>query len=136
MSTVKDKLRKDIIFKFGSVTYFCKEAKISYRKFITFLNSKRANEEMQQNARHLCDTLKIDHIKGIIRDEDRRAIRICVLTNFDSYTDFCKANKQFDPVYLSNIIKGRLKEERDKYKLLVKILERDYGLELREEVTD
>jgi hypothetical protein len=136
MNTGKEKLRQDILDKFGSVKYFCKVSEISYRKFITFLNSKRNNEALRQEARHLCDTIKVEHIDGIIRDEDREAIRICIVVKSGSLTNFCKENTNFDTVYISNIVTGRLETETEKYKLLVKILERDYDLVLRKEVTE
>lgn len=135
MSTkIKNKLRKDIIEKFGTVTYFCEISGISYRKFILFLGSKRNNETIQQLARHQCEILEVKHIKGIIRKDHREAIRQCILIKAGNYSKFNRMNKGqgFDSNYLSNIISGRLKEERKKYKKLVTILKRDYGLVLEE----
>lgn len=138
MTERKKKLRSDIISKFETVVYFCKLAKYDHRNFYTFLNSKSDNEKMYQDAVHKMDTIKVDHIKGNIRDKDREAIRICIATwnNYKpgSLTKFSDKHKKFDMVYLSNVIGGRLKYETAKYKSLIKILKKDYNLILKTEL--
>lgn len=136
MTDRKKKLRSDIIEKFETVVYFCKLAGYDHRNFYTFLNSKSVNEEMYQEASHKARTIKVKHIEGNIRDQDREAIRICIAKINDykpgSLTNFNSKHKKFDMNYLSNVIGGRLKYETPKYNSLIKILKRDYGLELRE----
>lgn len=131
MSTERKKqLRKDIIEKFETIKYFCKEAEYSYSNFKTFLNSKTPNEEIYQDAIFKLDSIVVDHIEGNIRGKDREAIKKCLRINFNSNTEFSNKHTDFDTNYISNVISGRLKYETPKYRKLVKILERDYNLKL------
>jgi len=131
----KKKLRSDIIKKFESVIYFCKVAGYDHRNFYTFLNSNSVNEEMYQEARHKLNKIAVKHIEGQINQEDRDAIRICIakINKYKpgSFTNFKKMHPRFDSNYLSNVTKGRLKNETPKYRALIKILKRDYNLKLK-----
>ena len=126
----KKKLRKDIIEKFETIKYFCKKAEYSYSNFKAYLASRTPNEELYQDAVFKCESIEVDHIDGNIREEDREAIRVCILINFGSYTKFHDKHEDFNMNYLSNVINGKLKYETAKYNRLVKILKRDYNLKL------
>ena len=128
MTPKKQQLRKDIIEKFETIKYFCKKAKFTYSNFKTFLNSKTPNEELYQDAVYKLESIEVDHIEGHIKDEDRESIRVCILIQAGSYAAFHKNHKRFDSLYISNIVKGRLKNETPKYRKLVRILKRDYNL--------
>ena len=137
MSTERKKqLRKDIIEKFETIKYFCKLCGYSYSNFKTFLNSRTPNEEMYQDAIFKLNDTEVTHIEGNIRDEDREEIRKCIVVNYSSYSAFCRKHTDFNSLYISNIMKGRLKFETSKYRKLIAILERDYNLSLRKEVTE
>jgi hypothetical protein len=135
MTDRKEKLRADIKTKFETVTYFCKLAGYDHRNFYTFLNSSKDNEEMYQEALNKCNTIKVKHIEGNIRKEDRESIRICIAKYYKyktgALTSFAKDNTDFDTNYLSNIITGRLKYETRKYNLLLELLKKDYNLKLK-----
>lgn len=130
MKAKKTKLRKNIIEKFKTIKYFCKLSGIGYSGFKMFLNTNSVNEKLYQEALFKLNSIEVDHIEGEIKDEDRKAIRRAILNNFDSYTHFCDIHNDFNMVYISNVVKGKLLNETPKYIRLTTILKRDFGLEI------
>ena len=126
----KVKLRKDIYNKYRTLKNFSRKTKIPYNKIMLVFNSLKDDREALLDIHYAYENTVIDKVEGYIIDEDREAIRICILTKFKSYTAFCSQHDSYDTVYLSNVIGGRLVEETVKYKRLVNLLKRDYGLVL------
>jgi hypothetical protein len=69
----------------------------------------------------------VEKIKG----SDRRAIRLNILSNYHNYTEFCKDHSQFDCVYISNVVSGKLKLKSKKYNDLIQVLKEYNNLKLK-----
>ena len=125
-------LRQDIIRKYKSLKSFSRHHDISYNKIMLVFNTKNCSSDdlaLITNTFYKEGDIDID---GEIRDSDRKRIRLCILSNFNSYTDFYNKHKRYNPVYITNIVKGRLVKETVKYRNLVNLLTRDYGLQLND----
>jgi len=122
---LKSKIRE----KFGSLKSFCKVSNTKYKDALRILNTSDFTveeiSEMQYQYRELDANVEIE---GFISVKSRNRIRITILTHFNSYTDFCKKHYKYDVVYITNVVKGNLKRESKKYKLLIELLKREYEL--------
>jgi len=125
--TDKEQLRKEITEKFRTLSNFSDTTGIPYKKVMRILNSKKLDKEGIKDLRETCENTE-ENKPGLILEKDRKDIRICILSSFKDYTAFCNENSDYDSVYLSNIIGGRLIEETSKYKNLVKLLNDKYSL--------
>ena len=65
-----------------------------------------------------------------ISDKDRKSIRLSILKNYHSYTEFCNDFNDFDCVYISNVVGGKLKLKSNKYRNLISILAEYHKLKL------
>lgn len=128
--TEKEALKKDIIKKFKSLSYFCILTETPYKKTLAYFCSSDYDSDLLKELQYKVNTTEVDEYHGLIRDEDRKAIRICVLTNFKNYSAFHREHNEYDSVYLSNIIGGRLSEETDKYRNLIRLLTANYDLDI------
>ena len=128
----KNKLRRDIVAKFGSLINFYRVSGIKYRKLTLYLSSDIKDVAYHQRIRHEIDQHYIANIPGTIIEDNREIIRQCIAVNFKSYAEFNRKYKGlgFDSNYLSNLINGKLKDETLKYRKLIKILKRDYDIDL------
>ena len=126
--TRQEALRKEITDKFRSVLSFCATTGTSYNSVMRLINGKY-NSVGVKRIRDVCRSSK-ENNGGFILDKDRRSIRMCILTHHDNYAEFCKSHPEYDNVYLSNIIKGRLVEETPKYRKFVGFLVYTYGLDI------
>jgi len=130
LMTEKEALKKDIIKKFKSLSYFCILTETPYKNTLAFFCSKDDDSDRLKELRSVAKNTQVDKYHGLIRDEDRSTIRLCILSNFKNYTVFSREHNEYDTVYLSNIIGGRLSEETEKYRNLVRLLTMDYGLDI------
>ena len=104
LMTNKQILRKNITDKFRSLSYFCKLTEISYKKTLALFVEEDDSESFK-HIQELYDNTDVDVQHGLIRDEDRKAIRMCILTNFKNLSAFHRENPRYNTVYLSNIIR-------------------------------
>ncbi len=125
--TDREQLRKEITDKFRTLSNFSDTTGIPYKKVMRILNSDKVDKEGVKELRKTCRETE-ENKPGLILEDDRKEIRMCILLNFKDYTAFCNENNDYDSVYLSNIIGGRLIEETSKYKELVKLLTDKYSL--------
>ncbi len=125
----KEIIRKEIISKFKSLSYFSLVTGVNYKKMLSFLCSDHNDSEFEKDLLFKINNTEVDEHHGLIRDVDRKAIRMCVLTSFKSYSAFHREHDDYDSVYLSNVIGGRLSDETEKYQNLIKLLTVDYDLD-------
>lgn len=129
--TNKKILREKILNKFRSLSYFCKLTGTPYKKALIVFNSEDEDDsESLKRMEEAYNTIDVDESHGLIRNEDRKAVRLCVVSNFKSYSAFNRKHKGFDSVYLSNLIEGSLTEETEKYRDLIKLLTAKYELDV------
>ena len=122
------KLKKDIHQKFGSLTSFSKVADVKYSKLLRVLNTQNfTGEEVIDIERKYIDNDLSNGVEGYISDNERKAIRLSIVTHFNSYASFCREHRRFDVVYLTNIIKGNLKMSTKKYEILIETLKNNYN---------
>jgi len=125
-------LRDQIKYKFGSFKAFCNVTGIPYRSTLDAFNNleftkggfKKINDAYRKKVNG-------DDVLMIISDEDREAIRVFIVTKFKTYTNFCIKHPDYDVVYLTNIIKGRLRRRTSKYIGLSKVLKEKYEVEIK-----
>lgn len=125
----KQEFRNQILEKFTSLTYFAEKAEIDYNYLLGFLNSDKYDSDLDHLIELFHNTEKRKENLWKIKDEDRKAIRLCILSNYDSYTDFSRTYIDYDAVYVVNIIKGNLTSETPKYQEFVKLLTANYDLD-------
>ena len=123
-------LRDNIIKDYKTLKIFGERHNIPYHKLTLAINDKDAS--LLKKVKHTYDSNKVNSVPGYIRVEDRKAIRICILSNHDNYTAFSKEHPLYNMVYITNIVKGNLTKETEKYKKLVLLLKMQYGLQLTE----
>lgn len=128
--TERDKLRQEIVDKFKSLSRLSSAANIPYKRIMNILNDDEDNIIQINKLRRMCNNTKKDET-GLILEKDRKLIRLCILKNYKNYTEFCNNNNEYDSVYLSNIIGGRLVVVSEKYKSLVELLTNEYNLDKR-----
>lgn len=129
--TEKQTLREKITEKYRSLAYFCKLTGIPYKKTLNFFIVDEENDsETLKDLQILYNVTDVDKLHGLIRDEDRSTIRLCILSNFKNLSAFCREHDEYDTVYISNIIGGRLTDETRKYQNLVKLLTVNYDLDV------
>jgi hypothetical protein len=127
-------LRDQIMLHFGTIAAFSKVTKLPYRKTLsTFrhMNVDKNYFERMEASFH-------KHVnRGVvpfrISDNERNQIRICILSNFDNYTQFSETHPDFDVVYVSNVTnkKNGLKLKSKKYEELVALLNKKYKLKMK-----
>jgi hypothetical protein len=121
-------LKRDIYQKFGSLTSFSKVANINYNRLLRIINTQNfTGDEILEIQRLYMENDLSNGVDGYISDSERKAIRLSIVTHFNSYTDFCREHPYFDTVYITNIIKGNLKMSTKKYEKLINILKKDYN---------
>jgi hypothetical protein len=125
-------LHEQIKSHFGSVKNFCMDSRVSYRRALTMFNKLEFKADFYENVKsnYYSNSKPQMKVFGRISPEDRELIRVCVVTNFKSASKFCLKHKEYDSVYVSNIISGRLKTITPKYVGLIKLLEKKYKLKL------
>ena len=122
------RLKKDIHRKFGSLTNFSKVSSTNYESLLRILNTNNfSGDEILGIKRKYLDFDTKDGIDGYINDSDREVVRICIAVSFKSFTAFCVENPQYDEVYLSNVINGKLKMITTKYGGLIDLLKTKYN---------
>ena len=125
-----NKLRDDITLNFGSIHAFMKATGFPYRKSKRVLISLEfKQEEFYELKKAYKKNVDLSKVPFRIPTEDRNKIRICIQINFINYTKFCDEYPEFNCVYITNIVKGRLKLRTEKYNSLVRILKK-YNLKL------
>jgi len=74
----------------------------------------------------------VNYYKPVARisTKDRKKIRISILSCYHSYTEFCEDYEDFDCVYISNVINGKLKLKSTKYIKLISTLTEYHNLKL------
>lgn len=124
-------LKDQVVHHFGTIKNFSIISGYNYRKILDNLKNLNINkedfEEIKKKYYFFVDKNKVPFR---IHEEDRAKIRICILTNFDSYTKFCKKHKKFDVVYITNVVKGNLKLRSTKYVTLTNLLKKKYDLQV------
>jgi len=87
--TKREELRKKILNKFRTLTNFSKVANIPYKRLMSIINADNDDSVKIKSVIELCDNTK-ENKDGLILNEDRKVIRICILTSFKDYTAFSK----------------------------------------------
>ena len=127
--------RSEIEANFGSIKVFALETNLSYRKTLSLFNDLEFSSEDYERVseaykKHMKSRDFKDDIPYRITDKEREKIRICILSNFKSYTKFCLKHKEFNAVYVTNVVKGNLKLRSGKYFRFVKLLTKKYKLKV------
>ena len=127
-----DFLKDQVRDKYGSLRTFTAKTSLPYRRTLNLFNRLEFSEAFYINVkRKFYETKHVEETFGRISKVDRELIRVCIMTNFKSVTAFCKKNRRFDNVYISNIISGRLKLVTPKYRKLILALEKKYNLKIK-----
>ena len=124
-------LKDQVVYNFGSIKRFSIVSGYNYRKILKNLNDLDLDKKEFGRIKELY-YIHVDKnkIPFRINNEDRAKIRLCILTSFNSYTDFCKKHEEFDVVYITNVVKGNLKLRSTKYFALIKLLKKKYKLKV------
>ena len=124
-------MRDSIKNNFGSLYRFSSECGFSYsivKKVFLVLDFHKKDFEKIRDVYN-------SHVKQIdspfISNDERAAIRMTILSNFYNMKAFTKKHKDYNSNYLSNVLGGRLKLKTTKYTRLVLLLEKKYGLEIK-----
>ncbi len=128
-------LRCEIEANFGSLKIFALETGLPYRKTLDAFKRLEFNErDYEVIVSNYKSSMKSredkDDIPYRITKTERERIRMCILNKFPSYTAFCRKHKEFNVVYISNVVKGNLKLRSKKYFKLAKLLTKKYKLEV------
>jgi len=127
-------VRNQIDLHFGSISVFSKVTGMPYRKTLAMFKHQKIDKALFGRLEvALRENVERGSIPFRISNEDRKKIRICILTDCLSYTEFEQKHPEFDVVYISNItntING-LKLKSQKYLKLIALLKKEYGLELK-----
>lgn len=124
-----DFLKDQIKYHFRSVAAFIRASNLDYRGTLMALKYQDYSRVSYDRINNAYKKYKLDNeYPARIHPNVQQKIRLCILTNFKSYTEFCKKHKDFDVVYISNIVNNRLKLRSSKYVQLIDVLERRYGL--------
>jgi hypothetical protein len=121
----RNRLKRDIKEKFGSIARFARVCELNYDDTLRVLNSNSFTGDEIENVFYQYDSYDESSMGfyDIISNEERKAIRLSILTNFKNYTMFCKEYSRFDVVYISNVVNGKLKEKTTKFGNLINTLE-------------
>jgi hypothetical protein len=129
-----DYLRDQIKINFGSISVFSRETSLPYRRVLKALGqlefTKEGFSEIEKAFKLSMKNRSNQDVPYRITEDERCKIRMCILGNYNSYTDFCKKHKDYDVVYLTNVIKGNLKLKSLKYANFIKLLKRRYKLDV------
>ncbi len=124
----RKELKSNIHRKFGSLTNFSKVVGVNYNKLLRVLNTPNfTGDEIHDIQRSYLDNDISNGVDGLINDIDRERIRVAIMVKHSSYTDFCIHNEEYDVVYLTNVIRGNLKYETEKYIDLINLLKEEYN---------
>ncbi len=122
-------LRENIVRHFGSLSAFSRSTGFSYRLLKrTLLNLEFSKEEIDEISSIYEEKKDPDNIPFRISEEESEKIRVCIFSNFRKVVFFCEKHSEYNSVYISNIINGKLKLRSTKYVRLVKLLEKKYDL--------
>jgi len=122
-------LELDIKEHFGSFNMFSMVTHISYRRVLDMFNKSDFDKsDFREFRRLLTFVSEGDSAPFVISEEERRAIRLIILTNFNSYTAFCMKHGEYDVVYITNVVKGNLKRKTKKFKKFATFLKTKYNL--------
>lgn len=122
----KEILKDKIIRKFKTISNFCSLTNLPYIKTRIILNED--NDEFFNSIEKAYNSINVAENHGLIKEVDRNAIDRCIKDNFKNKAKFSEKHKEFNQVYISNIIGGRLTDETKKYIKLVEILTVQYNL--------
>lgn len=121
-------LKQNIHKKFGSLTNFGNVTDTDYKDLLRILNSDTFTDEEIEDVQEKYLTFDLSNgVEGYINESEREVLRICIFSKFKSYTKFCEKHDDFDVVYLSNIVEGKLLRVTDKYEKLLTILKEEYN---------
>ncbi len=125
-------LGEQIKSHFGSIKAYCMDTRVSYRRALTMFNKLEFKKDFYEKVKsnYYSNSKPGMAVFGRIPPEDRESIRICIVTNFKSASEFSLKHKEYNNVYISNVISGRLKTRTTKYVRLIKLLEKKYNLKL------
>jgi len=124
----REVLKENIHNKFGSLTNFSNVTGICYKDILRILNSDTFldNEIDDLQEKYLTFDLS-NGVEGYISDQDRKTIRICISMEYKSYTKFYEKHNEFDVVYISNLVEGKLLRTTEKYDKLITLLKEEYS---------
>lgn len=124
-----NELRDNIVKHFGSLSAFSQSTGYSYRLLKkALINLEFSKEDYEEIESIYIKENDPDNIPFRISKDDIESIRMAILSNFKKVTLFCKKHPEYNSVYISNIVNGKLKLKSKKYKGLVKLLKKKYGL--------
>ena len=120
-------LKENIHKKFGSLTNFSNVTDVGYKDVLRILNSDTFIDKEIDDLQEKYLTFDLSNgVEGYISEEDRTIIRICISMKHKSYTKFHEQHHEFDVVYLSNLIEGKLLRTTEKYDKLITLLKEEY----------
>ena len=106
-------LKDQIIFHFGTLKSFSIQSGVGYRKLLEMLNDLELDKKSFAELKRVYK-LNVDknQVPFRISDEERERIRIAIVVKDSTYTKFCKKNDEFDVVYISNVVNGKISSTR------------------------
>ena len=124
-------LERDIKTHFGSFNMFSSIARIPYRRILYMFNRSEFDKSDFYEYRRLLTFVRDNESPAfIITEKERQAIRLVILTNFNSYTAFCMKHGEYDVVYLTNVIRGNLLRKTEKFNKFTTFLKTKYKLDI------
>jgi hypothetical protein len=112
-------LKKKIQSKFGSISNFSLASGIPY---FSVINAMRKGDEVLINALdHACDTVEPRPAANTITDQERKEVRLAILTNYKNYSDFADVTGISLSV-ISRMISGHIKRHTKHTRTIMSIL--------------
>ncbi len=125
-------LINDIKTDFGSIFGFANQSGYSYSVLKRTLIGMEFTREEFYDIKRAYYVHEAENQRSFrISDEDRAAIRMCILSNFKNMKAFTKKNKEFNSVYISNVLNGKLCLRTTKFVRLENLLIKKYKLEIK-----
>jgi hypothetical protein len=107
---------------------FSSIARIPYRRILDMFNRSEFDKSDFYEYRRLLTFVRDNESPAfIITEKERQAIRLVILTNFNSYTAFCMKHGEYDVVYLTNVIRGNLLRKTEKFNKFTTFLKTKYN---------
>jgi len=129
---VVNELRGEIQSNFGSLFSFANHSGFSYSVLKRTFNDLEFTQLDIDNIQSSYNKhLDPEDIPFRISDVDREAIRVCIVLKFKNVKKFTDKHPEYNSVYISNVINGRLKLESIKYVNFISLLKKKYNLQIK-----
>ncbi len=121
---IREELKVKVKAKYNSVYQFSKLIDMDYWKVNRMLNGETGSyEDLVDLSDKIEATEAPKHLKNIaIPSSERQRIREAIFMQYGTSVSFCEQNPDFDPPYISRIIKEQTTRRTDRYISLLKKL--------------